>query len=115
MAFLAVGESQGVAGRLTPYGAETSTQLSDYETQFIPKEGDEENLWAVERILAEKGNRYLLRWSGTDSNGKPWDDSWVPKVDVTDDLIAEWKLQKAREKKKKAARRSELTLYYSQC
>lgn len=101
-------------GQLTPNGAETSTQLeiSDYETQFIPKEGDEDNLWAVEKILAEKGNRYLLKWSGTDSNGKPWDDSWVPKEDVTDDLIAEWKLQKALERKKKGSRRSKLLILY---
>ncbi|TDL18663.1 hypothetical protein BD410DRAFT_793053 [Rickenella mellea] len=81
--------------------SQDSIELSDYETQFIPKEGDEETLWSVECILAEKGKRYLIRWAGVDDNGKPWADSWVPKHDVTDDLIAEWKIMQAKKKKEK--------------
>ena len=65
------------------------------ETQFIPQENDE--LWAVERILAESGQRYLIKWAGVDGNGKEWENSWVPKHDVTNDLIQEWKASKRKE------------------
>ena len=77
--------------------------MSDIEnTQFIPADDDEEQLWDVEKILNEKSGRYLIKWKGTDGNGKPWEDSWVPKHDVTDDLIKDWKRRK-REKEEKQA------------
>lgn len=80
--------------------------LDDAETQntqFIPGDDDDEQLWDVEKILNEKKGQYLIRWKGFDENGKPWDDSWVPKCDVTDDLISEWKaLKKEREERRRS-------------
>ena len=76
---------------------------SEFETQgFEPHEDDSDQLWDVETILEEKNNgRYLLvKWLGTDERGKPWENSWVPREDVTDDLVQEWK-------KKKKAKRAE--------
>lgn len=79
----------------------TSLEIDDEEggTQFLPKENDEETLWDVEAILQERGNRYFLKWGGTDEHGKPWPNSWVPKYDVTDDLILEWKKKKKEQRK----------------
>lgn len=80
-----------------------SPELGDtQETQFIPMSDDEATLWLVETILAEKGGRYLIRWAGLDENGKPWPDSWVPKYDVTDDCIQEWKAKKAKQQRRKS-------------
>lgn len=79
-----------------------SQSFSLGETQFIPQENDE--LWAVERILAENGKRYLIKWAGVDGNGKEWENSWVPKHDVTNDLIQEWKALKRKESEAKKGR-----------
>jgi hypothetical protein len=70
------------------------------ETQFIPQSDDEETLWNVECILQERKGEYLVRWEGTDPvTGKPWPPSWVVKHDCTDDLIGEWKKEKASRQK----------------
>ncbi|KAJ1306539.1 hypothetical protein OPQ81_007540 [Rhizoctonia solani] len=72
-----------------------------YETQFESHSDDEENLYSVERILAEKGGKYLVQWEGIDpTTGEKWAPDWVPKTDCTDDLIADWKLEKAKMKQK---------------
>ncbi|CAE6468958.1 unnamed protein product [Rhizoctonia solani] len=72
-----------------------------YETQFQSQSDDEENLYNVERILAEKGRKYLVQWEGIDPvTGEKWKPDWVPKTDCTDDLIADWKREKARMKQK---------------
>jgi hypothetical protein len=72
-----------------------------YETQFQSQSDDEENLYNVERILAEKGRKYLVQWEGIDPvTGEKWEPDWVPKTDCTDDLIADWKREKARMRKK---------------
>lgn len=78
-----------------------------YETQFIPQSDDDEKLWAVEEILAEKGKKYLLRWAGTDEDGKPWPNSWVPKYDVTNDLITQWKELKKKRKLDKEVKKKQ--------
>lgn len=71
-----------------------------YETQFESQSGDEENLYNVERILAEKGRKYLVQWEGTDpTTGQRWPPDWVPKTDCTNDLIADWKREKAKMKR----------------
>ena len=83
---------------------------SEFETQgFEPHEDDSDQLWDVETILNEKnGGRYLLvRWIGADENGKPWEDSWVPREDVTDDLVQEWKKKKAAKKAERGRKRRE--------
>ncbi|KAG8762453.1 hypothetical protein FRC11_009304 [Ceratobasidium sp. 423] len=75
-----------------------------YETQFEAHSDDEENLFNVERILAERGRKYLVQWEGIDPvTGEKWAPDWVPKTDCTDDLIADWKQEKARMKPKKGA------------
>jgi hypothetical protein len=78
-----------------------------YETQFIPQSDDDEKLWAVEEILAEKGKKYLLRWAGTDKDGKPWPNSWVLKYDVTNDLITQWKELKQKRKLEKELKKKQ--------
>ena len=72
---------------------------SDPETQFIPKEDDDETLWEVIEITAEKGKLYKVRWKGIDPRTrKPWPQSWVAKQDCTDDLVREWKLKQGKKK-----------------
>ncbi|KDN43243.1 hypothetical protein RSAG8_06210, partial [Rhizoctonia solani AG-8 WAC10335] len=73
-----------------------------YETQFEARSDDEENLYNVEKILAERGGRYLVQWEGVDpTTGEKWAPDWVPKTDCTDDLIADWKREKAAKKQKR--------------
>ena len=68
--------------------------------RFEPQDDDEETLWAVIEITAEKGNTYKVRWKGVDPKTmKPWPQSWVRKSDCTDDLVQEWK-RKVKEKGK---------------
>ena len=42
----------------------SSQDVADGETQFIPQEGDDDNLWDVEKILDEHRGNYKLRWKG---------------------------------------------------
>lgn len=78
------------------------TQDEDFQTQgFEYHESDSEQLWEVEEIMEESKGRFLVKWAGTDDRGNPWDNSWVPREDVTDDLVAEWREKKAKEKEKK--------------
>lgn len=87
-----------------------SVSLEDtQETQFIPRSDDDETLWQVEAVLAEKGSLYLIKWAGKDSYGKPWENSWVPKHDVTDDCIQEWKAKKAKNQQRRKSRLCEFT------
>ncbi len=78
-------------------------EVSEPETQFVPKSDDEETLWTVLEILQEKGKRYKVKWAGIDpETKKSWAPSWVHKHDCTPDLVAEWK----RKKLSKRARRN---------
>ena len=73
---------------------------SDPETQFVPQEDDDETLWEVIEITAEKGKLYKVRWKGIDPKTQnPWPQSWVAKHDCTDDLVREWKLRQGKKKK----------------
>ena len=74
---------------------------SEPETQFISQEDDDETLWEVIEITAEKKKLYRVRWKGIDpKTKKPWPQSWVAKHDCTDDLVREWKLRQGKKKKK---------------
>ncbi|KAI9573038.1 hypothetical protein HD554DRAFT_2013467 [Boletus coccyginus] len=67
------------------------------ETQFVDRSGDEDVLWEVKEITAERGNKYKVKWAGVDpATGKPWAQSWVAKRDCTNDLVVEWKAKKKR-------------------
>lgn len=84
-------------------------RLSDFSLNehFEQEEGDDVALWEVQEILAEKNGKYLLRWVGTDNDGKPWPDSWAARRDVTDDLVEEWKIKKAKlQKEREQARKA---------
>ncbi|KAF8492273.1 hypothetical protein BU17DRAFT_72636 [Hysterangium stoloniferum] len=87
--------------------------VTEYGTQFEPLPGDENNLWTVKEILKEARDKYLVNWDGYDpTTGEAWKPSWVPKHDCTDDLIYEWKRNKARkvrEKKRKGRGRASNT------
>ncbi|KAK0199653.1 hypothetical protein DFS33DRAFT_181166 [Desarmillaria ectypa] len=76
--------------------SETSQfEVSEAETQFVPKSDDEDTLWTVLEILQEKGKRYKVKWAGIDpETKKSWPPSWVPKHDCTPDLVMEWKRKK---------------------
>jgi len=76
------------------------SDVSSLDTHFRERDGDEDNLWEVEAIVAEKGSRYQVRWAGVDDKGAPWPLDWVPKEDCTDPLVRKWKKQKARKRKR---------------
>lgn len=74
--------------------------LSQEDGRFEPHSDDDEEgrIWEVEGILAEKKGKFLVRWKGTDENGKPWPDSWLNREDITDDVVQEWRLKQAAKK-----------------
>lgn len=83
---------------------------TEFETQgFETQDGDSDQLWDVLEILAEnkKNRTFLLKWGGADEDGNPWPDSWVPREDVTDDLVAEWKAKQAAKRKENARKKKE--------
>ncbi|KAF9002425.1 hypothetical protein BDQ17DRAFT_1326554 [Cyathus striatus] len=76
--------------------------LSSAETHFEPQDGDKDTLWEVIEITAEKERMFKVKWAGIDpQTNKPWGQSWVPKRDVTDDLVLAWKRKKKNTKPKK--------------
>lgn len=84
----------------------TDDVVSERESHFVPRSDDDEVLWTVQEITAERGKQYRVKWAGTDpATGKPWAQSWVAKHDCTDDLVVEWKAKKKRlaEGKKRGA------------
>ncbi|KAA1088931.1 hypothetical protein PGT21_000300 [Puccinia graminis f. sp. tritici] len=47
--------------------------------------------WAANQILQEKGGKYLIEWSGLDpTTGRPWEPSWEPKKMANRALVADW-------------------------
>jgi hypothetical protein len=85
-----------------------STDSTQGETQFIPQSDDEQTLWRVVEITAERPKHYKVKWDGLNPDtGRPWAQSWVPKGDCTDDLRKEWKKKLLRkEEAKKAGKRT---------
>ncbi|SJL08959.1 uncharacterized protein ARMOST_12335 [Armillaria ostoyae] len=82
-------------------------EVSEPETQFVPKSDDEETLWTVLEILQEKGKRYKVKWAGIDpETKKSWAPSWVHKHDCTPDLVAEWKRKKLSKKARRNSAKS---------
>lgn len=79
-----------------PSQGQTSQEVSDFETQFVPQPDDEENLWEVVKITAERHGEYKVVWAGLNpETQKKWPDSWVRKRDCTPGAVKEWKKQKA--------------------
>ncbi|KZT75049.1 hypothetical protein DAEQUDRAFT_720259 [Daedalea quercina L-15889] len=61
-----------------------------------------EPMWQVIEILAERGNRYRVKWAGNDpATGKPWAPSWVNKQDCTSQLIDGWNREKELRRRRK--------------
>lgn len=61
------------------------------DTHFSPQPNDDEALWDVIEITAEKPTKYKVKWDGIDpTTGKAWKQSWVAKADCTDDLKIAW-------------------------
>ncbi|KAF7969471.1 hypothetical protein HWV62_27259 [Athelia sp. TMB] len=88
----------------------SSVASTDDENQFIPLSDDEETLWTVIEITAERPRQYKVRWEGLDpATGRPWAQSWVPKTDCTDDLRDNWKRKKAQKKERKGKGKSRLS------
>lgn len=73
-------------------------------SQFVPQSNDEEELWSIDGILGEKHGKYKVKWSGLDPDtGKPWANTWVPKCDVTQDVVLEWKAKQAAKLKRQGS------------
>jgi hypothetical protein len=80
----------------------TEFSISPRGTQFIPRDGDEVNLWEVVEIMGEDETKYKVKWAGFDPRtGEPWEESWVLKRDCTDELVKSWKIAKALKGKQK--------------
>lgn len=80
-------------------------RASPESTQFIPQEDDDQILYEVEQITAERGNKYRVKWAGVNpETGTPWPQDWVHKRDCTDDLVADWQQKKAQKRFKKRGR-----------
>lgn len=98
MVSLSKNKGKGKASNLSDDGSD-----DEFATQgFMPHESDAEQLWDVVKIHGERNGMYLVEWGGADENGKLWSNSWVPREDVTDDLVEAWKKKKAVVKKEKA-------------
>ncbi|KAJ7665785.1 hypothetical protein B0H17DRAFT_283899 [Mycena rosella] len=76
-------------------------EISDRDTSFSAHESDEEKLYDAIKIVDERRGQYKIKWDGVDGKGNPWEDSWTNKRDCTDDIVAAWKLEKAKEKAQK--------------
>ncbi|PPQ75824.1 hypothetical protein CVT24_002690 [Panaeolus cyanescens] len=82
------------------------SQISSPSQKFEPQEGDEEALWEVIEITAEKPGYYKVRWDGVDPKTmKPWPLSWVPRRDCTDDLVIAWKKKQKAKKGRKSVKK----------
>lgn len=83
-------------------------EISEFETQFVARSNDDEALWEVQEITAERGRKYRVKWAGVDpATGKPWPQDWVDRHDCTDQLVAEWKAKKATKKRESVKKRGE--------
>ena len=81
---------------------------SEFETQgFEPRESDSEQLWDVIAIRGERNGMYLIQLEGADDDGNPWPDSWVPRADVTNDLVEAWKKEKAMKRRERGRKVAE--------
>jgi len=84
--------------RSKPDSSSSNISLSSPSQRFQPIEDDE--LWEVIEITAEKGRMYKVRWKGTDPKTmKPWPQCWVNKADCTDDLVLVWRKKKEKEQR----------------
>ncbi len=63
---------------------------------------DDKDTWPAEEILREKNGLYLIKWKGEDPQGNPWEDSWVKKRDVTDDLISRMEQEQSQKEETKS-------------
>ncbi|GBB97331.1 hypothetical protein RclHR1_02970006 [Rhizophagus clarus] len=54
-----------------------------------------------ERMIGEKKS-YLIKWKGSDQNGKPWDPTWEPESHCTQPLIASWEKRNPAKRKLKS-------------
>ncbi|KAF5387428.1 hypothetical protein D9757_007819 [Collybiopsis confluens] len=66
--------------------------MSTIKDKFIPLTDDEDDLWEVEAIIGERKGAFQVKWAGTDPmTGKGWENSWVSKGNVTDDVVQIWR------------------------
>lgn len=80
------------------------------DSQFVPQENDDETLWEVIEILAERKHQYRVRWDGINpATNNPWAPSWVPKHDCTHKLVHEWKKKQLRQKKEREVAKARKT------
>jgi hypothetical protein len=79
--------------------ARSLREEEEEEEEEGEEEGGDDN-YAVDKILAVRKVRdgsleYLIKWEGADEHGEPWDDSWQPESDLTDDLVSDFRTEHA--------------------
>lgn len=67
--------------------------------------------WKVIRITAERKREYQVEWAGEDpETGEPWPLDWVPKGDVTEDLVEAWEEGAEERERERRERKGEFVL-----
>lgn len=56
-------------------------------------------MYKIKDIIDEDRTRYHIRWEGHDpKTGKPWPDTWEPKLNANKPAVEAWKKQKAEQR-----------------
>jgi hypothetical protein len=63
----------------TVYAAEREISLR--ERQTLPKKFQDPEYWPVDKILEERGRRYLVEWKEHPRTGEIWKPQWVREVE----------------------------------
>ncbi|KAG8992881.1 DNA polymerase epsilon catalytic subunit, partial [Tulasnella sp. 427] len=85
----------------------TISNVASVHGLALLKEPDSDGYWPIERIIQEKGKKFLVKWKGVDkASGKPWPNDWVNKTDCSESLIQGWEKEKADKKRKRQSRSS---------
>jgi hypothetical protein len=89
--------------RSTPKTTSPAKRAKTSVKKTKPKAVQNDQVWSVSSILDHKTSSgkdlFLVRWEGLDASGKPWDDTWEPKENISQDLIQQyWKEHKKGKK-----------------
>jgi hypothetical protein len=71
-----------------------------HSTRSVQEDESEDDMYPVIEILAERNNKYQVRWEGNDpATGRPWPPSWIPKEDASEGLVKHWEKTKAKRRR----------------
>ena len=79
-------------------GSSAARRTREEEEEEEEEQEEEEEMHAVDKILAVKkintagALKFLVAWEGwqNDEQRTPWEDSWEPERNLTDDLVADF-------------------------